>query len=196
MADIKSAREIALEKAEKLEAPTEKERLTWKYRPEGEQIAARYLKDDESLVAGLNRYDESVKAYLKAGAAAILIENIALPKNDFIKNMNRKAMEGLRLLKGDKAQLDNIFSRLRQLFTHYSDQGEKQKKMAYQEIKTEFEAQIRPEMEKQLGLMPGAKIDVENLPQFQQQWRKVVNQMDSQYMSHLKSYKEALNQID
>jgi hypothetical protein len=192
MADIRSAREIALEKVEKLEAPTEKERLTWKYGPDGEQIAARYLKEDESLVAALSKYDEAARKYVKAGAAKILIENIALPKNDFIKNMNRKAMEGLRSLKSDKTQMENIFTRIRQLFSHYSEQGEKQKQMAYQDIKTEFEARIRPEMEKQYGLMPGTKIDVEKLPQFQQEWRKAVNQMDSQYMTHLKNYKEAL----
>jgi hypothetical protein len=195
MADIRSAREIALEKVEKLEAPTEQERLTWKYSPEGEQIAARYLKEDKSLVAALSDYDEAAKKYVKAGASKILIENIVLPKNDFIKNMNRKAMEGLRSLKSDKTQLENVFSRIRQLFSHYSEQGEKQKQMAYQDIKTEFEARIRPEMEKQYGLMPGTKIDVEKLAQFQQEWRKVVNQMDSQYMAHLKSYKEALSTL-
>jgi hypothetical protein len=195
MADIRSAREIALEKVEKLEAPTEQERLTWKYGPEGEQIAARYLKEDKSLVAALSDYDEAAKKYVKAGASKILIENIVLPKNDFIKNMNRKAMEGLRSLKSDKTQLENVFSRIRQLFSHYSEQGEKQKQMAYQDIKTEFEARIRPEMEKQYGLMPGTKIDVEKLAQFQQEWRKVVNQMDSQYMAHLKSYKEALSTL-
>ncbi len=195
MADIRSAREIALEKVEKMEAPTEEERLTWKYSPEGEQIAIRYLKEDESLVAALSRFDEAVRKYIKAGAARILIENITLPKNDFIKNMNRKAMEGLRSLKSDKTQLENVFSRIRQLFSHYTEQGEKQRQLTYQEIKTEYEARIRPEIEKQYGLMPGTKIDVEKLPQFQQEWRKLVNQMDSQYMTHLKSYKEALSTL-
>lgn len=195
MADIRSAREIALEKVGKLEEPTKEERLNWKYRPEGEQLAARYLKDDESLVVGLSRYEDTVKKYVKAGAADVLIGTIALPKNDFIKNTNRKAMEGLRLLKSDKAQLENTFSRIRQLFNHYSDQGEKQKKEAYEDVKAEFEARIRPEMEKQLGLMPGTRIDVEKLPQFQQEWRKVTNQLDSQYLTHLKGYKEAMSAL-
>ena len=34
MGDIKSAREIALEKVEKLEKATDEERLGWKYLPE------------------------------------------------------------------------------------------------------------------------------------------------------------------
>ena len=46
MGDIKSAREIAMEKIDKLGEPTEEERLEWKYLPEGEKLAARYLKNE------------------------------------------------------------------------------------------------------------------------------------------------------
>jgi hypothetical protein len=148
MADIKSAREIAMEKVERLGEATPEERLAWKYRPEGEQLAARYLKDDENLIAGIAKFEDKVRLYVKAGASDVLIRSIALPKNDFVKNTNRKAMEGLRLLKSDKAQLENTFSRMRQLFTHYSDQGEKQKKQAYQSLKIDFEARVRPEVDR------------------------------------------------
>lgn len=192
MADIKSAREIAMEKVEKLGEATAEERLNWKYRPEGEQLAVRYLKDNENLVAALSKYDERVRPYVKAGAASVLIETIALPRNDFIKNTNRKAMEGLRTLKNDKTQLENIFSRIRQLFAHYTDQGEKQRTQAFQSLKMDFEARIRPELEKQLGTLSSATIDVEKLPQFQQEWRRVSNQLDSQYLVLLKDYKDAL----
>ena len=44
MGEIKSALEIAMEKIEKLGEPTEEERLKWKYVPQGEELAARYLK--------------------------------------------------------------------------------------------------------------------------------------------------------
>ncbi len=192
MADIKSAREIAMEKVEKLGEATAEERLNWKYRPEGEQLAVRYLKDNENLVAALSKYDERVRPYVKAGAASVLIETIALPRNDFIKNTNRKAMEGLRTLKNDKTQLENIFSRIRQLFAHYTDQGEKQRTQAFQSLKMDFEARIRPELEKQPGTLSSATIDVEKLPQFQQEWRRVSNQLDSQYLVLLKDYKDAL----
>jgi hypothetical protein len=192
MADIKSAREIAMERVGQIEAATAEERLTWKYRPEGEQLAARYLKDDDNLIAGLGKYDDNVKPYVKAGAAEVLVRTITLPKNDFVKNLNRKAMEGLRSLKNDKAQVENIFSRMRQLFTHYGDQGEKQKRQAAQSLKMEFEARLRPELEKQMGSLGGANIDVEKLPQFQQEYRKMVNQLDSQYLVLLKDYKDAL----
>lgn len=196
MSDIRSAREIAMEKVEALGQATPEERLQWKYRPEGEQLAHRYLKDDENLMAGVSRVEESVRKYVKAGATEVLARNITLPKNDVAKNMNRKAMEGLRLIKTDKTQLENTFSRIRQLFNHYADQGERQRKQALQQLKVDFEARIRPELEKQqLGNFQRLQIDVEKLPQFQQEWRKVLNQLDSQYLLLLKEYKEGLEAI-
>ena len=193
--DIKSAREIAMEKVAQLGDATPEERLRWKYKPEGELLAAKYLKDDENLVAAISHYEEKVKPYVRAGAAEVLIRTIAVPKNDVIKNANRKAMEGIRTLKNDKPQVENVFSRIRQLFSHYTDQGEKQKRQALQSLKIDFEARIRPELEKQLGGLGGANIDVEKLPQFQQEWRKVLNQLDSQYLVLLKDYKDALSAL-
>ena len=49
MGDIKSAREIAMEKIDAMGEPTETERLEWKYLPEGEKLAARYLRGDVQL---------------------------------------------------------------------------------------------------------------------------------------------------
>lgn len=195
MGDIRSAREIALERVQRMGEATPEERLKWKYQPEGEQLGARYLKDDDNLVAGLSRFEEAYRPYVRAGAADVLIRNISLPKNDFIKNTNKKAMEGLRSIKTDKTRVENSFSRIRQLFNHYADQGEKQRKQAYETVKADFAARIRPEVEKQLGSLTRVDIDVEKLPQFQQEWHKVLNQLDSQYLMLLKEYKEELAEI-
>lgn len=197
MADIKSAREIALEKVKDLGEATESERLAWKYCPEGEQLAARYLKDDVSLTAGLGQFPEAARSYVRRGAAEVLIRSIGLPRNEVAKNTNRKAMEGLRLLKTGKAEMENVFSRMRQLFSHYTDQGEKQRKQAQQALKNELEARVRQEAEKQgMGSLQNARIDIERLPQYQQEWRKLLNQLDSQYLALLKEYKQTLSGIE
>jgi len=77
MGEIRSAREIAMEKVEKLEEATDEERLKWKYVPEGEKLAARYLKEDCNLVAELSNYEEKATKYVVEGAAEILIRDIA-----------------------------------------------------------------------------------------------------------------------
>ena len=85
MDEIKSALEIAMEKIEKLGEATAEERLEWKYVPEGEKLAAGYLKEDCNLAAELSKYGEKERKYATEGAANILIRNINLPKNDITK---------------------------------------------------------------------------------------------------------------
>jgi len=112
MGYIKSAREIADEKIASLGEVTEEERLNWKYYPEGEKIAATYTRGDCNLTAELSRYDEKVKSYVISGVQAVLIRNIDLPKNDHIKQLNKRAMDGFKTLKGDKAAVENVFSQI------------------------------------------------------------------------------------
>lgn len=194
MGDIKSAREIAMEKIEKLGETTEEERLKWKYVPKGEELAAKYLKEDCNLVAELSQYQENARKYVVGGAAEVLIRNISLPKNnnDVVKRNNKRAMDGLKNLKSDKARIENVYSRIRYLFNHYAEQGEQQRKQAYESLRTEFEAKIQQAVQQQLGSLTGVKVDVEKQPQFQQEWRKVQTQLNSQYLQHLDEYKREL----
>ena len=198
MADdiIKSAREIAMEKVEKLGETTEEERFQWKYAPEGEALASKYFKEDCNLLAEMSKYEEKAKSYIIGGAAKILTRNINLPASDAIKKTNRRAMDGLKLLKSDKVGLENIFSKIRNLFNHYAEQGEQQRQQAYQSLKTDMEAQIQQALQQQMGQLMGAKIDVESQPQFQQEWRKILNQMDDAYMGHLNEYRQELLEVE
>jgi hypothetical protein len=195
MADIKSAREIAMEKVEKLGEVTDEERLRWKYVPEGEKMAAKYLKQNLNLVVELDNYEEKVLRYIKEGASEILIRNINLPKNDLAWKNNKRAMEGLKTLKKDKVGVENIYSKMRSIFNHYIEQGERQRKQAYEQLKAEFEAKFRQAVQQQLGTAMGIKIDVERQPQFQEEWRKLLTQMDSQYLMLLNEYKQGLSAI-
>ena len=192
MSDIKSAREIAMEKVEKLGEATQEERLTWKYVPQGEGLAVRYLKENLNLVVELNHFEGEVRKYIIEGAAQVLTQNISLPRNDIAKKNNRRVMDGLKLLKSDKVSVENVFSKIRYLFNHYAEQGEQQRQKAYQSLKTEMEAQVQQALQQQLGTLMGVKIDVERQPQFQQEWRKIQTQLDSQYLTHLNEYKREL----
>ena len=195
MDDIKSALEIAMEKVEKLGDPTEEERLQWKHVPQGEQLAVRYLKEDCNLVAELSQYQENVRKYVIQGAAEILIRNISLPRNDMATKDNKRVMDGLKVLKSDKVGVENIYSRIRHIFNHYAEQGEQQRKQAYESLKTDFEAKIQQAVQQQLGSSMGMRVDVEKQPQFQQEWRKILTQLDSQYLNLLDEYKRELSSI-
>jgi len=195
MSDIKSAREIAMEKVEKLGKATDEERLKWKYIPEGEKLAARYLKQDCNLVVELGQYQENVRKYIIEGAEDIIVRNINLPKDDLAKRKNRQAMDGLKTLKSDKIGVENVYSKLRRIFEHYREQGEQQRKQAYESLKAEFEARIQEAVQQQLGSLAGIRVDVERQPQFQEEWRKIQAQLDSQYVMLLDEYKRELSAI-
>ena len=193
--EIKSALEIAMEKVDKLGEVTEQERLKWKYVPEGEKLAARYLKQNLNLLAELSQYEESARKYIIEGAQEILARNINLPRNDAAKRNNKRAMDGLKILKNDKASVENVYSRIRRIFEHYGEQGESQRKQAYESLKTDFEARIQQAVKQQLGTFAGIKIDVERQPQFQEEWRKLQAQLDLQYIKLLDDYKQELSAI-
>jgi len=192
MGDIKSALEIAMEKVKDIGEATEEERLKWKYIPEGERLAARYLKEKCNLVAELSQYEEIARKYIIAGAGDILVRNITLPKSDLAERNNKRAMEGLKNLKSDKVRAENVYSSIRRIFNHYVEQGEQQRKQAYESLKAEFGAKLQQAAQQQLGPMVGFKIDVERQPQFQEEWRRLQAQLDEQYLKLLGEYKQEL----
>ena len=192
MGDIKSALELAREKVAKLDKASDDERLKWKYIPEGERLAVSYLKQDLNLVVELSQYEENVRRYIIEGAEDILIRNVNLPKDDLAKRNNRRAMDGLKILKSDKVGVENVYSKIRRIFNHYVEQGEQQRKQAYESLKAEIEVKLRQTVQQQLGPFMGIKIDVEKQPQFQQEWRKMQVQLDTQYLKLLDEYKQEL----
>ncbi len=192
MGEIKSAREIAMEKIEKLGEVTDEERLKWKYVPEGEKLAARYIKIGCNLVDELSQYEENVKRCIITGAGDILIRNISLPTSNLAKRNNKRAMEGLKVIKSNKVDVENVYSKVRRLFNHYLEQGEQQRKQAYESLKIEFEAKVQQAVQQQLGSLVRIKVDVEKQPQFQEEWRKIQAQLDSQYLKLLDEYKQEL----
>ncbi|MDD5509771.1 MAG: hypothetical protein PHI12_03015 [Dehalococcoidales bacterium] len=195
MGEIKSAREIAMEKLAQLDEITEEERLRWKYVPEGAKLAAGYLGGDCNLIPELGKYDEKQKEYILEGLNDTLIRNINLPDNDLLKQKNKRAMEGLKAVKKDRVGLENVYSKIRHIFEHYHNMGEQQKKQAYLALKTEFEAQVRQALKQQLGAAGGIKIDVEKQPQFQAEWRRRLTQLNSEYLKLLDELRQELKAI-
>ncbi len=197
MADIKSAAEIAREKLEKIGEPTEEERLKWKYSPEGEKLAARYLKEDTvNLLAEVKKYDDKARKVVVSGVNDILQRNISLPRNEVAIKVNKKAMEGLKALKNNKTAVENVFGRMRHVLDHYINEGDKQKKQAYESLKAEFEAKVQEAMRQKTGVNAKIKIDVEKQPQFLDEWQHILSQMEAQYTNLLNEYKKELTAID
>lgn len=198
MGEIKSAAEIAREKIAKLGEATEEERLKWKYGPEGDKLAGRYLKETNfNLISRLEKYEDKERKIVANGVNDILLRNISLPRNEAARRTNKKAMEGLKALKNDKMAVENVFSKIRQVLDHYVENGEKQRKQAYDNLKKEFEAKIQQAIRQQTGVSSARlNIDVEKQPQFLEEWQRLQSQLEGQYVQVLDEYKLELAAID
>jgi hypothetical protein len=197
MGDIKSAREIAMEKINKMGEPTEEERLEWKYLPEGEKLAARYLKQDAELQPELSKFDKKALPYVNEGVSSVLVKNINLPENEIIKKTAKRAMDGIKAIKTEKTRVEAVLNQIRHVINHYEQQGSQQRKQAYESLKADFQAKVEQALKQQMGgNTSGIRIDIEKQPQFQEEWRKLKSQLDAQYLQVLSEYKLELESLN
>ena len=195
--DIKSAREIAMEKIAALDAVTDDDRLKWKYVPEGEKVALGYFKEGQDIAAAVSDYPKEAQPYVNRGAEEILLGNIQLPLNETVIARNKKAMDGELALKKDKNAAGKMLNQMKQVLEHYTDQGAAQRKQTYDTLKKQFEAKLKQAVKNQLGDKADTDlgISVETLPQFQEEWRRTSAQMDDQYLKLMDEFKHELRRI-
>jgi len=106
-------------------------------------------------------------------------------------------MDGLKLVKKDKSGVENIYSKVRFVFNHYTEQGEQQRRQAYEQLKVQFAAKLQQAMQQQMGanLRMNPNVNIERHPQFQDEWRRVQTQLEQQYIDHLNEYRRELIDI-
>lgn len=192
MDEMKSAYERAMERAESLGKASEEDMTKWKYLPEGAKLAAKYLRDEFDLATEIGKYEEKARQLVVQGAQEAFLRNIDLPRNDLAKKKSKKVMEAIKELKRDKVGIENVYTKLRRVFSHYEKEGEQQRRQTYEAVKRDFEAKLMQAAQQQIGAAPPPKINVESHPQFQQEWRRVLAQLDSQYLKLLEEYKKEI----
>jgi hypothetical protein len=192
---IKSSLEIAAEKIKNLQPPSADERLKWKYEPEGAKLAVKFLKGEEvSLIAELSKFDDNARKYVSAEAAQIMVRRLALPRDENTKKSNKRVMDGIKELKKDKVAVENVYSKMRRIFTHFSEDGERQKAQAYQMLKKDLDAKLQEAAKQQMNYEQ-TKMPVENTPQFMVEWRKLLARLDAPYLQYLEEFKQQLLDI-
>ena len=192
---IPSALERALERVEKLGKASAEDLQRSRSKEEGQKLAAQYLNGEANLRSELNNYDDGTeRSGLIEGIDEVLIRNLALPTTDSVKDRNRLAMDGLKLTKKDPGAVENIFSKMRQIFNHYTGQGEMQRKEAHENLKRDMQMRLS-QVARQQGMPPIDLQHIENHPQFQMEWRKAKAQLESQYDMYMKEYREQLSSL-
>ena len=194
MSEMKSAWEKAMEKADKLGKLSPEELQQMEYRPTGNRIAAQYLQEEKfDLDAEITKLKGSGgRKYIINGIQEILISNIVLPHNEQSINTINKALEGIRLLKENKKQFQEIYDRISNLLNYY----QQARQQAFTQFKSTFESKIQ-EMSMALQQQPGMNpqnLEAELQQQFQSEWHRVSSQLDTQYEKTLEEQKQLLIQ--
>jgi len=194
MGEMKSAWQIAMEKADRLGKVSPEELNSIKYVPEGNKMASQFLQDEKiDLAAELAKSASGEAAkYVKKGIDEILIRNITLPHNGEDTRKTNRAMAGLRIIKDNKKQLDAIFGLINTLVNQYQAALQQ----TYSEFKKKAEVAIqqasrsmRPQRGDQMSLEQKLQL------QLQEEWREVHSSLDTQYEKALDDHRQKIREL-
>ena len=189
MAEIKSALELALEKAERYGKATAEEMQEVKWQEQARHLAAEFLREKIDLEPELRNFPSDVQTALVKYVKEILLRNINLPREGVIDPANKRAQHGILQISRDKKAAQRLLQEINQIFSSY----EQVRQNALQQYKAQFSAQVenvRKSLEAQMHRP--LKVDVENMPQFQEQWRAFEAQLNQQFEPLLEKHKAML----
>jgi len=198
MADeIKSTLELALEKAEKIGKASKEELELMELREKAQKLGAKFLKNEienfeEALNELLQNKSSSQRKEIIKNIVEVFLKNINLPWFEYQIEDSKKALEGLACIFKNIPEISRLTQEIERLLKEYYNH----KEAIYNELKSRFEGGLE-ELEKNLSAQLGAevKINIEEHPQFREEWRKIKEKLDEEYEKHLNYLKELFKKI-
>lgn len=193
MAEIKSALELALEKAEQYGRASKEDLLQEKYKEQGRQWAVQFLNVEEiDLEKELATLPPDAQPLARVAMKKVFLRNITLPKEETVDVRLERALEGVMEAATDKRAMGRLIKEVDQIMQQYLIA----KNSALQQLKNSFgqtlgnytralEAQLKTKV----------RLDVEQLPEFQQEWRKFEGNLTAQFEPLLEDRKQQMLQL-
>jgi hypothetical protein len=198
MADeIKSTLEIALEKAEKIGKASKEELELLQLKEEAQRLSGKFLRDDlpdfeEKIVEILKNKNPQQKKVIYQGIVDVFLKNIVLPHYEYQIDNNKKAIEGLKKIFKNVPEISKICQQLEILIKEYY----RHKEAIYNELLKRFNTGVEA-LEKALSDQLGAevKVNIEEHPQFKEEWNKIKEKLDEEYGKQLEYFKNLFRKI-
>lgn len=190
MAEIKSALELALEKAEQYGRASKEDLLQDKYKEQGRQWAVQFLREEEIDLEGeLAALPPEAQPLARAAMKEVFLRNITLPKEEAVDVRLDRALEGMMTAAADKKAMGRLIKEVDQILQQYL----LARNTAFQQLKNSF-TQTLGNYTRALEAQLKAKVrlEVENLPEFQQEWRKFEGNLTSQFEPLLEDRKQQM----
>lgn len=185
---MKSALDRAMERADRIQVPEEKLK-EMEYRSEGERIAAAFMREpDYDLAGALSGLSAEKAGHISRAVSKILLQNVSLPRKESDLSTNDRVFGALYAIKQDKVGLDEAREQLGNLSNYYMQA----RKQQFDRLKAEVERVLDQAMQQQTGAAPGMKLNVEQTPEFQENWRQLSGRLDAEYENALGQLKQQI----
>jgi hypothetical protein len=194
---IKSTLELALEKAEKIGKASKEELQLIELKEKAQKLSARFLKNEvedfeKALTELLQGKNPSQRKEIIKSMVEVFLKNITLPWFEYQIDNSKKALEGLTFIFKNIPEISRLTQEIERILKEYYNH----KEAIYNELKSRFEGGVE-ELEKNLSAQLGAevKINIEEHPQFKEEWRKIKEKLDEEYERHLTYLKDLFRKI-
>jgi hypothetical protein len=189
LAEIKSALELALEKAERYGKASQEEMAAAQYQEQGRELAVRFLKGEGDLAAELQALPPQAQPAARVAIKEVFLRNLGLPRDDEPDERRDTALAGLLLVAVDKNNMARCKAELEQIMQQFLQF----RNNALQQLKARF-AQGVGQMQRAMEAKTGQRVrlEVEHLPQFQEEWRRFQGQLLDQFEPVLADLKQRM----
>jgi hypothetical protein len=189
LAEIKSALELALEKAERYGKASQEEMAAAQSQEQGRQLAVRFLKGEGDLVAELQALPPQTQPEARIAIKEVFLRNLGLPRDEEPDERRDRALAGLLLVATDKKNMARCKAELEQIMQQFLQF----RNNAMQQLKARF-AQGVGQMQRAMEAKTGQRmrLEAEHLPQFQEEWRRFQGQLVDQFEPVLADLKQRM----
>lgn len=190
MAEIKSTMDMVMERAARMAAEagaTGGEDLV----QEGMRAAAVFMRGEAvDLVAQVGGRPAAEQALFRRGVVQALLRNIFLPREAEQQKGAEQAMNGLVMVGGSN-ELLAVFGEMKKLLDQYLQHREQYREQLEGHFAQQM-AQLEATMAKQTGM--AMKLKPSQHPKFQEEWQRILTQLNDQYGNALNQYKAQIEQ--
>jgi hypothetical protein len=189
LAEIKSALELALEKAERYGKASPEEMAAAQFQEQARTLAVKFLKGEGDLEAEFRGLPPAGQAAARVAIKEVFLRNIGLPRNGELDDRLDRAVDGLLLVAGQKKDMTILKRELEQLLQQFLQYRQN----VLQQLKARF-SQSMGQMQRAMEAKTGQKVnlEVEQIPQFQEEWRRFHGQLVDQFEPMLEQLKERM----
>ena len=191
MGKIKTALEIAMEKANKIEVNKEEIKKI-EFEKKAGILTNKLLEGEEvNLKQEFENLSKEEKKFIIETIEKTLLNGLVLSPN-FNELQYNKIINALKKIKEKPGQIDAIKNDVKSLLQTYSDQL----KQYYEQLKQQFSTQLDA-LKKQLGAQLGAEADIDpsSHPEFQKYWNEIKTNIDEQFKSHIEQIKQMIKSL-